>query len=224
MHPQWLALRQRATVNAWVIAKARGRLIDVGCGNSALQQALPTSVEYVGLDYPATVALGYQGRADVLCDAIRLPIATASADILTFLDVLEHLREPDRAIAEAARVLRTDGLCLVRVPFLYPLHDEPYDYQRWTEHGLRVLFGESGFEICELESEVAGIEAVAALAAITLVMTLANVMERNRFAILLSPFAVVLSTMINLAGWGLGRIFPKVEALPLSYRVVARRA
>ena len=58
----------------------------------------------------------------------KLPIATNSIDSVLFLDVLEHLQNPDQALNEIFRVLKSNGVLILQVPFLYPIHDAAYDY------------------------------------------------------------------------------------------------
>jgi SAM-dependent methyltransferase len=61
-------------------------------------------------------------------------------DVIVCLNVLEHVYEWDAAIANLHRALRSGGTLFVLVPALYPLHDEPHDYWRFTEHALRKMF------------------------------------------------------------------------------------
>ena len=58
--------------------------------------------------------------------------------------VLEHVPEPQLAIAEMRRVLKPGGVIWVQVPFLFPYHADPYDYWRVTPPGLRRWM--SGFD------------------------------------------------------------------------------
>ncbi len=69
-------------------------------------------------------------------DAHRLPFRAGSFDAAVASQVLEHLHSPAVALSELTRVLRTDGMMLVALPFLYPLHQTPHDYQRLTRWGL----------------------------------------------------------------------------------------
>lgn len=223
LHPQWLVLRQRRRTAAWVVAHARGTLIDVGCGNGRLRGELPSSVWYIGVDYPATVALGYVGAADIHADAASLPIASGSADVVTLLDVLEHLSDPALAAAESARILRRGGTCLAHVPFLYPLHDEPYDYQRWTRHGLERLFESNGFIVKEIQETTHPVESAASLVAIALAGVSACAIENRRASILLVPLLIPLVLLSNLFGWLLGAMLPAPRFMPFSYRVVAEK-
>ena len=39
-------------------------------------------------------------------------------------------------------LLKEKGHLIVSVPFIYPLHDEPLDFWRFTEHALKKLFSD----------------------------------------------------------------------------------
>lgn len=58
-------------------------------------------------------------------------------DVILCLSVLEHIYDYQRAIDKLYAALREGGKCVIFVPFGYPLHDEPGDYWRFTEHALR---------------------------------------------------------------------------------------
>ena len=57
-------------------------------------------------------------------------------------NVLEHVYEIELAINNLKNILNSDGHLLISVPFIYPLHDEPEDYWRFTEDSLKRLFSE----------------------------------------------------------------------------------
>lgn len=76
---------------------------------------------------------------DVLSDT-RLPFKEDSVDLILSLAVLEHISQPSLAVSEMLRCLRPNGELFVFVPFMQPFHAAPYDYQRWTEVGLREVF------------------------------------------------------------------------------------
>jgi SAM-dependent methyltransferase len=60
-------------------------------------------------------------------------------DIIICCSVLEHDFDFQKAFKSIFNALKKDGIALISVPTLYPLHDEPYDYWRFTEHSLRLL-------------------------------------------------------------------------------------
>ena len=60
--------------------------------------------------------------------------------------VLEHVREPHRAMAEMARVLKPDGHLVISVPHLSRRHELPHDYYRFTQEGMAYLARKSGLQ------------------------------------------------------------------------------
>lgn len=72
-------------------------------------------------------------------------------DIILCMNVLEHVYDYQKGIQNMYRALRPSGELVVFVPMFYPLHDEPHDYWRFTEHALRKMFQD--FEIIELKKK-----------------------------------------------------------------------
>jgi SAM-dependent methyltransferase len=77
---------------------------------------------------------------DAIADALSLPLADASVDLVVAEHVVEHVLDPFRMAAEIERVLRPGGLALIRMPFLYPWHGGFLDFFRATPAGMLVLF------------------------------------------------------------------------------------
>lgn len=76
---------------------------------------------------------------DIVCDISDTAFSDSSFDIIIALEVFEHIKFPDRAIKEIYRLLKPRGSLLLSVPFIFPIHDEPFDFQRWTLQGVRLL-------------------------------------------------------------------------------------
>ncbi|MDE2236193.1 MAG: class I SAM-dependent methyltransferase [Gammaproteobacteria bacterium] len=222
LHPQWLvACEKQATLNT-VKHWARGNTIDVGCGNRWLSEAV-TDGSYIGLDYPPTVAQGYPGHPHVFGDAACLPFRDATADTVLLMDVLEHVRFPDLAIREAARILQPNGYLILQVPFIYPVHDAPNDFRRWTREGLRLLLKQPGFNIVDETAYGNPAETSAALGAIALAKSGLNTISQRKISVLLMPLIVILIPLVNVAGWLLGKVLPADTFMPLGYRLVAQK-
>lgn len=83
-------------------------------------------------------------------DICNVPLSDGAATSVVCDQVLEHVAEPARAVAEIKRVLVRGGYAYVSTPFLYPFHASPSDYQRWTHAGLRRLFERYGFEVVDI--------------------------------------------------------------------------
>jgi 2-polyprenyl-3-methyl-5-hydroxy-6-metoxy-1,4-benzoquinol methylase len=144
-----------------------GTWVDVGIGEGLAMEAMQVSAgSLVGVEYrhdKLLMALRRLPISGVRADAGMLPFIEGSAAVVTCLEVLEHLRTPERAVAELARICR--GHCVVSVPW------EPFfrlgnlcrgkDVRHWgnnAEHiqqfrpsTLRILLNES-FEDVEIHS------------------------------------------------------------------------
>lgn len=92
----------------------------------------------------------YEG-VDVVADAENLSkaISDEAYEIVLCLSVLEHTMHPQQAINEIWRILKKEGLLILSVPFIMPLHEVPEDYWRFTKYGLKQLVQEK-FSTIEL--------------------------------------------------------------------------
>lgn len=113
--------------------------------------------------FPRRVALDLQPRrgVHVVGDAQSLGFVSDSFDVVLCTEVLEHLPEPQRAVDEMRRVLKPGGILVLTTRFLFPIHDAPHDYFRYTKYGLRHLLRE--FEILELQEETTSVGTLAVL-------------------------------------------------------------
>lgn len=223
LHPQWLVLRGEAQNRRAIAQHLTGRILDIGCGNRPIESLLGPDTAYVGLDYPTTHAKGYAGRPDVFGDGQSLPFGAECFDVVVALDVLEHLPAPDQCVREAARVLRNGGQLILQTPFLYPLHDTPHDFQRWTWPGLEALVQRQGFEVTERRVFGNPCETAAALSAIGLAKGILDSVVHRSPAILLAPLLVACIPLVNLLGWLLARLLPTDDFMPLGYRLVCTK-
>src|SRR5262245_48369714 len=94
------------------------RILDIGCGRRGLGATLIDSSRLVVGADPDVPALGENVEIKRLVGAYaeNLPFADASFDLVTMRFVVEHLPDPDRAFAEAARVLSPGGRLALLTP------------------------------------------------------------------------------------------------------------
>ncbi|HEX9608932.1 MAG TPA: methyltransferase domain-containing protein [Candidatus Paceibacterota bacterium] len=118
------------------------RVLDIGAGGSSYHRFFPNRVA-IDVD-PAR-------KPDVVADAHELPFEDNEFEIVLCTEVLEHLKEPRVAIGEMNRVLKRGGTLILTTRFVYPIHDAPNDFWRFTKYGLRELFKE--WDIIELKAE-----------------------------------------------------------------------
>lgn len=219
LHPQWLFGRRRVPKG---LGSARGIVLDIGAADRWIVAHLSTQAWYVALDYPATNNEFYSGKPDVFGDASLLPFSDSSVDNVVCLEVIEHLPDPAGALREIMRVLRPGGQAWVSVPFAYPIHNAPYDFQRYTEHGLRREAEQAGLDVLELRRSNHALRA----AAILMCLAIAGGLENAHAALkpLLLPFALLGIAMTNATAWGVSLLWPDWNNLSTGYSLVLRKA
>jgi len=135
--------------------RAKGRMLDLGCGNVPLFGVYRDLVDdVVCVDWPAT--LHRRQHVDAFADLAKpLPFRDSCFDTILLSDVLEHIPNPEPLIGEIARTLRPGGCVLFGVPFLYHLHEVPHDFNRYTRYQLEGVLNGAGLDVLEL-NEVGG--------------------------------------------------------------------
>jgi SAM-dependent methyltransferase len=131
---------------SWAIGEARShvvaakpRVLDIGCGNKPYEDFF-AGCQYTGVDITPTGAL-----PDIIGDSMALPIKDSLADIVFTSQVIEHVPDPFSMIRECFRILKPGGILILTGPFYGPLHEEPYDFFRFTKYGLEHLMQMAGF-------------------------------------------------------------------------------
>lgn len=137
-----------------------GTLVDVGCATGAyLAEMRDLGWQVIGVEPNARAAaaarqrLGLPVRTGTLEDAA---LADACADVVVMRMVLEHVRDPRRALEEARRILKPGGRLLLSVPNagslearLFGRHWSAWDLPRHLSHfspeSLSGLLHEAGF-------------------------------------------------------------------------------
>jgi len=119
-----------------------GRVLDLGCGIGHSFHLLAPR-ETVGVDVDAA-ALAGQDRETVVADMRALPFSGASFDAVLSVQSIEHVPDPERVLAEVARVLRPDGVAVFVTPNRLTLGrpDEiidPYHHVEFDAAELRAL-------------------------------------------------------------------------------------
>lgn len=73
-------------------------------------------------------------KPDIVLDVANMKqIEDQSIDVICACELFEHVAEIERGLDECVRVLKNDGGMILSVPFLYAIHADPSDYQRWTQ-------------------------------------------------------------------------------------------
>lgn len=204
----------RLTLDRFIVAHgSSGRTLDLGA------QTGPYAAHF-----PRRVALDLHPGpgVHVVGDAQALGFADASFDVVLCTEMLEHVPEPQRAIDEMRRVLRPGGLLLLTTRFLFPIHDAPHDYFRYTKYGLRHLLRR--FDILELQEETTAVGALAVL-----IQRLGMQAETLRWTPLLAGWLLVaravhpLSFLITREYGDSRRLTPETGIMTSGYHVACRK-
>lgn len=133
----------RKFLNEKMIEVAREKVVlDIGGGERFQKWLAPykdlfKNCEYKSMDYDARTG------ADVVGDIHNIPLAEGSVDAVICSSVLEHIKDPIRAVEEIRRILKVGGKAFVYVPSIYPYHaSKGYypDYWRFFDDTLLMLF------------------------------------------------------------------------------------
>lgn len=139
----WLILRALSKTVERAIAETidrSERLLDFGCGSMPYRSTVETlGAEYLGADFGG-------GMLQISPEGL-LPIADRSVDAVLSVQVLEHVRDLDRYLEEASRVLKDDGVLLLSTHGTWLFHPHPEDHRRWTRTGLVVDVEARGFAV-----------------------------------------------------------------------------
>lgn len=186
-----------------------GRMLDVGCGSQQYRKFVACR-HYVGIEWTL------DKRPPVVADVTRIPFGDHTFDSALCTEVLEHLPEPGRCLAEIHRVVKPGGTVFFTVPMTMYTHSEPFDFYRYTEYGLRYLLAKHGFEIVEVR-RLGGVLSVMASHAISLGCdAVANHFERRGLGrvarAMLQPFAASASLVCYAASRVIDR-FDRQDAI-----------
>jgi len=188
-------------------------VLDIGSGGSSYDRYFPNRI---------TVDIDPARKPDVVGDAHSLPFKDGEFEFILSTEVLEHLKNPRLAISEMHRVLKKDGTLVLTTRFVYPIHDSPNDYWRFTEYGLRELFKD--WEIVELVAETQSFSTIAVLLqriAFQTTLRLNKFMKLNLF--ILAYIAERSNFLIKNEYGDIGKKSKEKNIMPSGYYIVCKK-
>lgn len=197
---------------------AKGLTLDIGAGSLNYRGLIEkTGAQYKSLDFAKTKNK-YQKNynLDYIGDAQELPINDHQFDTVFCSQVLEHIPEPQKAVKEIFRVLKKNGYALISAPHLAYLHNEPYDFYRYTKHGLRYLVETAGLKIINIQP-IGGIFCFFGYIASTIFLSIFYRVP------ILWQIAFSINLICSYFCIALDKILLTEKILPLNYLVIARK-
>ena len=128
------------------------QVLDLGCGRSRYTELFPNRI---GFD------ITRDRGVDVVGDAHHLPFRSGQFSTVLATEMLEHVVDPQRVVSEMLRVARVGGKVILTTRFVFPIHEAPHDYFRFTKYGLAHLF--RNCPDVQIQQEASSFETIAIL-------------------------------------------------------------
>jgi len=152
-------------------------------------------------------------KPNILGDICTFNFKEEKFDFVVIAEVLEHLHSPHLAISNINSLLKQNGKIILTVPFIFPIHERPYDYFRYTKYGLEFLFRD--FVNVEIEERNSWLEAIN-------VLFVRLVMDQNFISRVFAPFFIILAYINFPVIWVLSKII-KTDFITTGYLLTATK-
>jgi SAM-dependent methyltransferase len=141
-----------------------GIILDAGAGHMRYKPFFSNCI-YLSQEHPLGIEFKKMGsfKYDLVSPLDKyIPLSNDSVSGIICTSVLEHIRYPENFFRESYRVLKPGGKIFINVPFNYPEHEIPFDFQRPTRYGLERWFEDAGFNEFFIEPSSSSIESACA--------------------------------------------------------------
>jgi SAM-dependent methyltransferase len=171
------------------------RVLNVGAGGVIGEKlsacAVARSLDVVSIDIDA------DRGPDIVGDISDHDFGDQRFGAVVMSEVLEHIPTPEKAIQAAHAVLEPGGLLILSTPFIFPIHDRPDDYYRFTRYGLEWLLRDfSEVTVSERNSWAEAIN----------VLVVRLIKEKNPLCRLAAPLIVLLALAMAPVAMILGAV------------------
>ena len=150
-------------------------ILDYGAGASPYKMYFPKA-DYRRADITETAYLDYTIKPDS-----TIPEQDATFDVILSTQVAEHVINPSVYFKECFRLLKPGGKLILTTHGIWQEHGSPYDFQRWTEEGLKRDLQPAGFKQIELFKLTCGVRAATLFFTLTLFQSRAPQSGFSRF-------------------------------------------
>ena len=132
------------------VARRRGVLLEIGSrarSGNVYRSWFPDDIRYIGLDVAAGPNVDLVGDAHHLSRVVHEPV-----DFVFSMATFEHILMPWKVALEMNKVMAPGGLALIVSHNAWPLHEEPWDFFRFSKESWSAIFNRhTGFEIVDAQ-------------------------------------------------------------------------
>lgn len=187
------------------------RVLTIGAGGK-INRLLDKYAEKNGFEI-LSIDIDEKKRPDIVADLCTHDFGELKFDVVVMGEVLEHLHSPHLALQRIHKALRPNGKLIITAPFIFPIHDRPYDYYRYTRYGLEFLLREfNDVSITERNNWAEAIN----------VLFVRHIKEKNICSHLVAPIFVVIAFISLPLSWLLGYLI-KTNFITSGYIVTANK-
>lgn len=151
---------------------------------------------------------------DIIANAEKIPCESEYFDNILLIEVLEHLENPKKVLKECYRILKKNGFLYMSIPFLYPIHADPYDFQRWSPTKINLVLKKLNFTNIQIYNMGGMYAVINDLIRFKIV----NLNEGIIKKILVRVYSVFILSFFLL----LDKVFKKNKSITTGYFVVAK--
>jgi len=189
------------------------KTLDIGSGGSSYQRFFPNRL---------TVDIDPARKPEIVADAAHMPFKDEEFEVVLCTEMLEHVKNPFLVEQEIRRVTKKGGMLILSTRFVFPLHDTPHDYWRYSKYGLRELFKE--WEIVELKAETRNFSAIGALLQRVSFQSELKFNKISKFLILSLAWFFDHLNFLTVKEYGdIKHINNETDIMPTGYYIVCRK-
>lgn len=126
----------------------KNSVIDIGCGNQPLRSALEEDGWiYFSLD----IAQNEKKNIDYISAIDQNLSLNREFDLVICMEVLEHVLDWNKSFENLKKLCSPQGKLIITCPFIFPLHEAPFDYWRPTSHSIEAMAMKFGFKVLQFQ-------------------------------------------------------------------------
>lgn len=114
------------------LGSVEGKVVEIGASPNTPYRDWSNATTYLLSNYDPNYKTQDSKVYDLELDVRNIAIDNGEFDGIICVSVLEHVDKVEQAVPEMLRILRPGGQIIIAVPWLYPFHPAPDDYQRFS--------------------------------------------------------------------------------------------
>jgi SAM-dependent methyltransferase len=185
------------------------KILDIGCGSKPYSKLFENlGADYKGIDFEK---YSLNKTFDKSCPDYFFPkdystkfiisnLKNNSFDSIVSFQVLEHHEKPEILFSEVNRLLKKRGYFFLTFPFIWCLHEEPFDYQRLTHYKILNLAKENGFKVIKIVKRGGALSSVSQILNTSLFNTKINKIFKWAIYLFLLPLQYLVYLIEKLQG------------------------